>query len=253
MKKESALLLHLPHSSTAIPQAYQSIYPDRALLQRELLRMTDRYTDELFQSDDTRIVFPVSRLLCDVERFREPAMECMTKKGMWICYTRCSDGRLLAEFGGAHIRHILRRYYDAHHRRFFELTEEKLRAFGQVLIVDCHSFPSAPLPYELSQRKPRPDICIGTDAYHTPEALVRGLEACFRKNGFSTKRNEPFSGTIVPLPYFRKVPAVHSVMLEVNRALYMDEASANKKADFAAVSRVLREALAVCRRFCETD
>lgn len=253
MKKESPLLLHIPHSSTTIPEEYRRIYTNHSLLQQELLRMTDRYTDELFQSCDTRIVFPVSRLLCDVERFRDPSMECMTEKGMWICYTHSSDGKPLASFDEAHIKNILSRYYDVHHQRFSELTEQKLHTFGQVLVVDCHSFSSKPLPHEPSQQEPRPDICIGTDCYHTPEALVQRLEAFFHANSLSTKRNNPFAGTIVPLQYYQANPSVYSVMIEVNRKLYMDETTAEKKPFFPTVATVLQGALAVCRRFCETE
>lgn len=249
MKKESPLLLHIPHSSTVIPEAYINIYTDRSLLLRELRCMTDFFTDELFQSDDTRIIFPVSRLLCDVERFREPSMESMTKRGMWICYTHCSDGSLLAKTNELHIQRILNRYYDAHHRRFFELADEKHKALGHVLIVDCHSFSSTPLPHEPSQKTMRPDICIGTDSYHTPEGLTQRLELCFRDQGFCVERNDPFAGTIVPMQFYRKNPFVHSIMIEVNRKLYMDETTTRKAASFPRVTMALQEALTVCRCF----
>ena len=45
------------------------------------------------------------------------------------------------------------------------------------LIIDGHSFPALPLPYELNQRAFRPDFCIGTDDFHTPEELVATVES----------------------------------------------------------------------------
>jgi hypothetical protein len=45
---------------------------------------------------------------------------------------------------------------------------------GRWRVVDCHSFPYSPLRYE---RGPDahccPDICIGTDVFHTSEATPR--------------------------------------------------------------------------------
>ena len=80
------LLLHIPHSSTYIPKEMNDLFViNRKELDRELLDMTDLYTDELFDFAENRIVFPFSRLICDVERFRDRTQETMTEKGMWIC------------------------------------------------------------------------------------------------------------------------------------------------------------------------
>jgi N-formylglutamate deformylase len=47
----------------------------------------------------------------------------------------------------------------------------------KVLIVDCHSFPSQPLPCDTSQQQSRSDFCIGTDDFHTPKDIVTLIEA----------------------------------------------------------------------------
>ena len=65
------ILLHIPHSSIQIPEKYlNSFYLNEEQLNQELLRMTDWYTDELFADpqipEENRIVFPYSRLICDV-------------------------------------------------------------------------------------------------------------------------------------------------------------------------------------------
>ncbi len=58
--------------------------------------MTDHYTDELFVSTDnlneSALVFPVSRVLVDPERFRDDSREVMSKKGMGAIYRHSHDG-----------------------------------------------------------------------------------------------------------------------------------------------------------------
>ena len=66
------LVLHIPHASRTIPTEERHRYlPDEQRLAEELLRMTDAWTEELVAGvtvPATRIVFPVSRIVIDVER-----------------------------------------------------------------------------------------------------------------------------------------------------------------------------------------
>ena len=118
--------------------------------------------------------------------------------------------------------------------------------FGTCLILDLHSFPSTPLPFEFSQTFPRPDICVGTDDFHTSKALIEFTKNFFENQGLSVKLDDPFSGSIVPRRYYRKTPEVQSIMIEINRALYMDETSGKKAAGFdltrAIIGRYIRSA-----------
>ena len=41
--------------------------------------------------------------------------------------------------------------------------------------------------------------------------------------GYSTARDQPFSGTIVPMKHYRKDQRVQSLMIEINRWLYLGE------------------------------
>jgi N-formylglutamate deformylase len=71
-----SLLLHIPHSSRLIPPDERAqLAPGDRTLALELLRMTDAFTDELFAPTAARVVFSVSRLVCDVERFPDDADE----------------------------------------------------------------------------------------------------------------------------------------------------------------------------------
>lgn len=75
------LLIHVPHSSTLIPSEEWQFFTS-SRLSEEILCMTDHYYDELFDCNHKMIRFPISRLVCDVERFRDDTQEIMFKKGM---------------------------------------------------------------------------------------------------------------------------------------------------------------------------
>ena len=118
---------------------------------------------------------------------------------------------------------LLERYYIPHHQKLTEAVEESLLANDRCLIIDSHSFPALPLPYELNQTAFRPDFCIGTDDFHTSEELVATVEKIFEICGYSTARDQPFSGTIVPMKHYQKDRRVQSLMIEINRWLYLAE------------------------------
>ena len=247
------MVLHIPHSSIEIPEKYREIFliSDEEL-KDEILKMTDLYTDDLFDFSDNRVVFGLSRLLCDVERFRNPLKEEMTDAGMWICYSRAHDGRCLKEFEGDHIGEMLKEY-DRHHEKLTVAVEHEIEAKGACLLIDCHSFSSVRLPYETCGAGVRPDICIGTNDFHTPEWLSAGLKKGFENLGYTVAMNYPFSGTIVPMKYYRKNDAVHSIMIEVNRSLYMDEKSGEKSLDYQKVKANIRSAMETALRTPTAD
>ena len=79
----SPLVLHIPHSSTVIPDRVRpTLLLTDAEVRQELLRMTDAHTDELFRCDGIASVrFSVSRIVVDPERFENDAAEIMSKVG----------------------------------------------------------------------------------------------------------------------------------------------------------------------------
>ena len=243
-KHISPIVLHIPHASRKIPSDIRcSIILSDSELEIELNKMTDSYTDILFIPDSTNVqtvVFPISRLVMDPERFLDDNQEIMAKHGMGVIYTRTADGRKLRDQPTVRERErLINRYYRPHHKKLEDCVFGCLQKLGQCIIIDCHSFPSVALPYELEQSKERPEICIGADDFHSPIWLVDRICNEFEKCGYSTNINKPFSGTIVPMRYYRKEKAVLSVMIEVNRRLYMDESLGGKISAFNSIKRHL--------------
>jgi len=232
------LILHIPHAS--LNTLSKEFLCD---LDKELLRMSDRYTDELFYHPQaTRIVAPISRLICDMERFEEDSLEEMASRGMGVCYTTNSFGAKLREVSHEEKEEILQTYYRPHHKALEEAVEKELQENGVALIIDCHSFSNSPLPHENDHHSVRPDICIGTDSYHTPPQLTQKIAMAFFNEGFLVKLNAPFAGTIVPMKFYRTNSNVHSIMIELNRDLYMEQ-NGEKKSDFAKIAQIVQTVL----------
>jgi N-formylglutamate amidohydrolase len=242
----SPLVLHIPHSSTVIPDSVRpTLLLTEAEIQNELLRLTDAYTDELFRCDGVPTVcYPVSRIVVDPERFENNEDEVMSKVGMGAVYTRTSDGRPLRHVPTPSDQEaLLAAYYRPHHTALTDDVAGAVRQHSRCLVIDCHSFPMNPLPYELDQRLDRPDICIGTDPFHTPMELADEVTEGFRLHGYTVALNRPFAGALVPATFYRRDANVAALMIEVNRALYMDERTGAKSGRFgetrAAVAQVL--------------
>jgi len=242
------LVLHIPHSSTTIPIEYRShfLLDDRALDQ-EILHMTDWHTGHLFKLPDAQhIVFPVSRLLVDPERFLDEDQEVMAAMGMGVIYTRTSGGEPLRVPPSTEERvQLIDRYYRPHHRKLSKAVEATLDQHGCALVIDCHSFPSQPLPCDLDQDPIRPDLCIGTDSFHTPEWLRDATISSFQSedSGLTIGVDRPYSGALVPLKAWGRDPRVLAVMIEVNRRLYLDEATGHPSDRYPAIQVLLRNAI----------
>jgi len=231
------MILHIPHSADKIPEHLrdQIVLSDDELT-AELLRMTDRYTDELFAFPEVTIVrFPISRLFVDVERFHDNTREPMSKVGMGVIYTHTADGKKLRRSLQSAEKRTLFEFYEKHHEMISKEVKTELDKYGKALIVDCHSFPSHPLPCDNNQTTPRPDFCIGTDSFHTPLELRRIVEGILKKMGYSVGIDQPYNGTMVPMEFCGKDLRVESIMIEVNRSLYMDEITGRKKDTFVAI------------------
>ena len=220
-------------------------------LAAELTLMTDAFTDELFfLPQATTVRFPVSRLLVDVERFPDDAEEPMSKVGMGMIYTHTACGNRLKRTLQPHERrNLVAQYYETHHERLLTEVKDELEQYGRALIADCHSFPSQPLPCEENQSIPRPEFSVGTDSFHTPRPLIEATAQSIKKMGYSMGINRPYAGSMVPMAFYKKDRRVASIMIEVNRSLYMDELAGTKADRFDIIKEQIQTLLASIRRF----
>ncbi|WP_328436838.1 N-formylglutamate amidohydrolase [Streptomyces sp. NBC_00444] len=222
---DSPVILHVPHGARDIPPHVRSgIVLDDDALEGELDRITDGHTAELADVaaelaalTPWRFVNRLSRLVVDPERFPDGREE-MLAVGMGAVYTRTTQrGVLRAD--GIDPEPLIDAYFRPYAQAMTDAVADRLAAVGRAVIIDVHSYPSAPLPYELHGSGPRPPVCLGTDSFHTPPELVAAAREVFGEVGLDS----PFSGTYVPLEFYRAEPRVSALMVEIRRDTYMTE------------------------------
>jgi len=235
------VILHIPHSSTNIPFT-DGYLVGKDLLDKEILKLTDWYTNDLFHSDeDEMIIANFSRIFCDPERFTDDAQEIMAQYGMGVIYEKNDDGETIRKVSSKIRKRILNNYYWKHHQMFSKAVDAQLKQYNKALIIDCHSYPGKPLKRDLDQNINRPDFNIGTDPYHTPEKLIDSAVKFFNKAGYSLGLDWPYKGSIVPLEYYYKDKNVQTIMLEINRNLYLNEPTNEKSKRYHEIKKITSE------------
>ncbi|HLL37054.1 MAG TPA: N-formylglutamate amidohydrolase [Streptomyces sp.] len=224
---DSPVILHVPHSSREIPADVRAgIVLDDGALERELDHIVDAHTERiaaeaagLAQLTPWRFVNRLSRLVVDPERFPDEREE-MLAVGMGAVYTRTTHREVLRP-ADTDPEPLIERYFRPYARAMTDAVAARLAATGRAVIIDVHSYPSEPLPYELHGDGPRPPVCLGTDASHTPPELLAAARAAFGGEGVGL--DSPFSGTYVPLEFYGTDPRVSALMVEIRRDTYMTE------------------------------
>ncbi|MBB1091886.1 N-formylglutamate amidohydrolase [Rhodopseudomonas pseudopalustris] len=135
--------------------------------------------------------------------------------------------------------------YKPYHRALRQLVNRAHQTYGAVILVDCHSMPSVGIARDEPRR---PDIVIG-DRYGTScAALISGVvEETMAARGYSVGRNKPYAGGFITEHYGNPASGLHTVQVELNRAIYMDERLRQRSDRFGVVAEdfsVLAEALA---------
>jgi len=204
------MIVHIPHDGRWMPDGL-------SCFDGTMTPLRDFGARQVFEGGHgTCLVFPVDRLVCDVERFLEN--EPMEVVGMGVCYERNANlGHLRTVDPWLHDE-LVRRFYEPHHARLKELVDAELAEHGRSLIIDGHTFSAIKRKYELSEA--RPQIDIGHDG-DSPSVGVAGMIIETLSQWYDVSVNEPFAGSLRPMDYIGD-ERVASVMIEVRQDLDME-------------------------------
>ena len=127
--------------------------------------------------------------------------------------------------------------YKPYHACLRKLLSRTHASFGMAVLIDCHSMPGN---IRLAGSNIRPDVIIG-DRYGTSASaeISRAALYLLEELGFAAVCNKPYAGGFITEHYGRPVRSLHALQIEVNRALYVDEKTLVKTAEFYAVQSAL--------------
>ncbi|MBY3184161.1 N-formylglutamate amidohydrolase [Rhizobium laguerreae] len=264
MREYELFEVHEPVSQT-IPFVYNSphsgrIYPPEFIAQSRLegiaiRRSEDHYVDELFGSavalGAPLLAANFPRAYLDVNR--EPyELDPRMFDGLLPPYAnvnslRVAGGlgtipRIVAENMEIYARRLpvqegldrVEAVYKPYHAALRRLIARTHVQFGFGVLIDCHSMPGN---VRVAGSTARPDFIIG-DRYGTSASaeLSRAAIAILEEMGFAAIRNKPYAGGFITEHYGRPSRGLHALQIEVNRAIYVDELTLEKRDDFAAVA-----------------
>ena len=142
-------------------------------------------------------------------------------------------GRIPVAEALARIANLHRPY----HQRLAGLIERTRARFGVAILIDGHSMPST-----LAEAGSL-DIVLG-DRFGASASpwVMEALETALLARGLRVRRNKPYAGGYITEHYGAPAAGRHAVQIEVNRALYMDEARMVKLDRAAALAESLAAA-----------
>ncbi len=121
--------------------------------------------------------------------------------------------------------------YAVYHRTLGRLVAATRRRFGVCVLIDCHSMPSVGGPMDRDPGLKRVNMVLG-DGHGTTcaGALTDLAQEALEGLGFVVRRNNPYAGGFTTRHYGHPEEGVHALQIEINRALYMDEAAVARSA-----------------------
>lgn len=127
--------------------------------------------------------------------------------------------------------------YIPYHRHLQNTLYSMRDRFGFAVLIDCHSMPGKLKFFNGGQQ---PDFILG-DQYgrSCANTFVEYAADNLRQKGYNVSLNRPYSGGYITAHYGRPSENIHSLQIEVNRSLYLDEISLEANNNFPVLQKDL--------------
>ena len=245
------LVFDSPHSGRDYPEDFDHAPP------RDMLRRAeDAFVDELFETAPAhgaiflKALFPRSYidpnrheheidLSMMVEPWPHPVVESEKAEMGLGLIRRLIKGNVSIYDRGLGVEEIRARI-DGFHRPYHDelagLLDEAHGRHGSAWHVNCHSMRSA--GRKSGRSVPRADIVLGDrEGTSCDRDFTHFVAEFLGRLGYRVASNDPFKGAELVARFGRPADLRHSLQIEINRALYMDEDRIEKRVDFAEFKR----------------
>ena len=247
------LVFDSPHSGTDYPPDFRHIADPLTLRHAEDTHVADLWAGAvgagavLLEAHFPRAYVDANRAADDMDpdqidgrypKALNPTVK--SRLGIGLCWTRVPpdggpmyDRPLTADEVAARVA----RYHQPYQARLLALLDRSRSRWGAVWHVNCHSMQEVASAMSTQDRgTPRPDFVLG-DLDGT--ACEAGLTECVRvflsERGYSVAINDPYKGMELIRANGDPSDGRHSLQIEVNRKLYMDERTRARNDGYGAL------------------
>jgi len=254
------LVLDSPHSGHAFPDDFGAVVSEAELREGE-----DCYVDELYAGGPElgapllaalwpRTYLDPNRNAGDIDldliegRWRgEYRPSGKAKVGKALIWRTLEDGRpiYLRKLSVEKVLKRIQSFHAPYHQAIQDLLAQTHARFGRVYHINCHSMRA--VAGKQSEDRPgnaRADFVLGDrDGTSCDPAFTEFVRAALAGMGYGVKVNDPYKGVELVRAYSDPKAGRHSLQIEINKRLYMNEATLEKNEGFRSLRASLTELL----------
>ncbi|WP_417482508.1 N-formylglutamate amidohydrolase [Maricaulis sp.] len=252
------LVLDSPHSGTALPPGFETLATREQQLTAWDAFIPDLWSGavaagaSLVEANFARIVIDPNRAVDDIDPdmvdgawpapWGKLAPTRYSARGMGLIRKLILPG--LPMYAGPltpqEIHQRIDTLYTPYHCALADRLDALHARFGAVWHIDCHSMKSQANAMNIDLGQARPDMVLGdldgsSAAPEFTDLVERELRAC----GYSVARNQPYKGGDIVRRHGDPARGRHSLQIEINRALYLDQARFEPSPGFDKLQRNL--------------
>lgn len=254
------LLLSVPHSGTYFPPEFlQNVQSDVKTLRRNEDLLVDQLVETAVENGLPMMKMEVSRAFVDLNRDKlelDPSMYYNYPKDTDVLFDKhCRVGLGVVHrinfkrenlYAGLldydEVQARLKNVYDVYHKQLQKNIDAVLKKFGFCLVLDCHSMPSKIC--SIIDDRSGIDICLGNlFSQSCPQDISDFFAGQFWNKNYNVEFNCPYSGAFITFNYCQPRRKMWTLQLEINRALYADEALLEPNDNFDNVANDVSEAI----------
>jgi len=254
------LVLDSPHSGEHYPDDFDHA-PPRALVRQaedthvaRLYRGAPRLGATLIEATFPRAYIDANRSLADIDLalLADPwpapvTPSRKTEQGIGLVWRIARGGSPMYDrkLTAGEVQRRIDRWYAPYHAAVTGEIDALHRTFGAVWHVNCHSMPAVGDANADDPGRPRADFVLGDrDGSTCAPGFTAFVAATIAGLGYSVAINDPYKGVELVQKHGRPALRRHSLQIEMNRRLYMDEATLAPNAHYADLEAALERLLA---------
>ena len=176
-----------------------------------------------------------------------------TEKGIGLVWRKLDSGEDIydRQLTVAEVQNRISTCYAPYHKAVRDAINSAHKHYGAVWHINCHSMPAVSgWVAEEGPGKPRADFVLGDrDGTTCSPEFTSFIALTLTGFGYNVKVNDPYKGVELVRAYSDPTAHKHSLQIEVNRKLYMNEATREPSADFASLQKNITRLIAAIAQY----